>query len=62
MREVLGGARNAYRDIAVLNAAIALVVAGEARDLREGAALAAAALDSGAAREKLELLTRVSNK
>ena len=58
----LGGARNAYRDIAVLNAAIALVVAGEARDLREGAARAAAALDSGAAREKLELLTRVSNK
>ena len=53
---------NAYRDIAVLNAAIALVVAGKARDLREGAALAAAALDSGAAREKLELLTRVSNK
>ena len=62
LRDVLGGARNAYRDIAVLNAAIALVVAGKARDLREGAALAAAALDSGAAREKLELLTRVSNK
>ncbi|HEY8137719.1 MAG TPA: anthranilate phosphoribosyltransferase [Methylocystis sp.] len=62
LRDVLGGARNAYRDIAVLNAAIALVVAGEARDLRAGAARAAAALDSGAAREKLELLTRVSNK
>jgi len=62
LREVLDGARNAYRDIAVFNAAIALVVAGEARELREGAARAAAALDSGAAREKLELLTRVSNK
>ena len=62
LREVLGGARNAYRDIAVLNAAIALVVAGKAQDLREGAARAAAALDSGAGREKLELLSRVSNK
>ena len=62
LTEVLAGAQNAYRDIAVLNAAIALIVAGKAQDLREGAALAAAALDSGAAREKLELLARLSNR
>ncbi len=61
LREVLGGARNAYRDIAVFNAAVALIVAGKARDLRSGARLAAAALDSGGAREKLEQLARVSN-
>jgi anthranilate phosphoribosyltransferase len=62
LHEVLGGARNAYRDIAVFNAAIALIVAGKARNLREGARLAAAALDSGAAREKLKQLVRVSNE
>lgn len=62
LRDVLGGARNAYRDIAVLNAAIALIVAGKAQDLHAGAKLAAATLDSGAAREKLELLVRVSNR
>ncbi len=61
LREVLGGVRNAYRDIAVFNAAIALIVAGKARDLHKGAVLAAVALDSGAAREKLEQLARVSN-
>ena len=37
LRDVLAGARNAYRDIAVLNAGIALIVAGEVADLREGA-------------------------
>ncbi len=62
LTEVLAGAKNAYRDIAVLNAAVALIVAGKARDLRDGAALATAALESGAAREKLELLARVSNR
>jgi anthranilate phosphoribosyltransferase len=61
LRTVLEGARDAYRDIAVLNAAAALVVAESATDLREGAALAARALDSGAAKEKLEDLVRVSN-
>jgi len=59
---VLEGERDAYRDIAVLNAAAALIVAGAAADLREGAALAARALDSGAAKEKLEALVRVSNR
>jgi anthranilate phosphoribosyltransferase len=58
LREVLAGARNAYRDIAVLNAAAALVVAEKAQDLREGAMLAAKALDSGAAAEKLRQLVR----
>ena len=36
LRAVLEGAHNAYRDIAVLNAAGALVVAGKARELGEG--------------------------
>ncbi len=61
LRDVLEGARNPYRDIAVLNAAAALIVAGEAATLRDGAELAAQALDSGAAREKLGALVRASN-
>ena len=59
---MLGGARNAYRDIAVLNAAIALVVAGKAEDLKHGAALAAAAIDEGLAAETLAKLVKVSNR
>jgi anthranilate phosphoribosyltransferase len=62
LREVLDGARNAYRDIAVLNAALGLIVAGQAKDLREGADRASEALASGAAQEKLETLVRVSNR
>jgi anthranilate phosphoribosyltransferase len=46
---LLAGAPGAYRDIVLLNAAAALVVAGRAAKLREGAALAARAIDSGAA-------------
>jgi len=62
LRDVLNGAKNAYRDIALLNAALALIVAERAADLREGAAIAAQALDSGAARDKLDALVRASNR
>lgn len=62
LRAVLDGVRNAYRDIALFNAAAALVVAEAAAGLREGATLAAAALDSGAAKAKLEELVRASNR
>lgn len=61
LRAVLEGERTAYRDIAVLNAAAALLVAGRARDLRQGAAQAQAAIESGAARRVLERLVAVSN-
>ncbi len=62
LRGVLAGAKNAYRDIAVLNAAVALVVAHKADDLKHGAALAAAALDEGLAAEMLAKLVQVSNR
>ena len=58
---VLDGAENAYRDIALLNAAGALVVADKARELGEGLSLAAAAVKSGAARRTLARLVEVSN-
>ena len=53
---LLEGAAGPYRDTVVLNAAAALIVAGKAADLREGADLAATALRSGAALATLERL------
>jgi anthranilate phosphoribosyltransferase len=59
---VLEGIKSAYRDIAILNAAAALVVAGKADGLKEGAHLAAEAIDSGRARTTLTKLVEVSNR
>ncbi|HVW72911.1 MAG TPA: anthranilate phosphoribosyltransferase [Rhizomicrobium sp.] len=56
------GARSAYRDIVLLNAAAALMVAGRTKDIKEGVAMAARALDTGAARAKLEALIAASNR
>ncbi|HEY4251625.1 MAG TPA: anthranilate phosphoribosyltransferase [Roseomonas sp.] len=53
---LLQGTHGAYRDVVRLNAGAGLVVAGRAADLREGAALAARAIDSGAALGVLERL------
>lgn len=61
LRAVLAGERTAYRDIAVLNAAAALVVADRAASLREGAAMAEAAIGNGAAHGVLDRLVAVSN-
>jgi len=61
LRAVLDGARDAYRDIAVFNAAGGLVVADAARDLADGVAKAQHALDSGAVRATLDRLVTVSN-
>jgi len=55
---LLEGAPGPYRDTVVLNAAAALVVAGRAADLREGAAVAAASIASGAALAALQTLRR----
>ncbi|MBV8880199.1 MAG: anthranilate phosphoribosyltransferase [Planctomycetaceae bacterium] len=55
-KDILGGKRGPKRDIVVLNAAIALLAAGQAKTPKEGAEKAAAALDSGAARKKLDQL------
>ncbi|WBU59027.1 anthranilate phosphoribosyltransferase [Paracoccus albus] len=55
-RAILKGERNGYRDAVLLNAGAALLVAGVAADLREGAVMAAESIDSGAAAEKLAAL------
>ena len=59
--EVLDGARNPYRDIVLLNTGAALVVGGLAEEIAEGIEKAAKAIDSGAARARLEDLVKVSN-
>jgi anthranilate phosphoribosyltransferase len=55
---VLEGKPGPHRDVVLLNAAAALVVAGTAADLEAGLQLAAQAIDSGAALEKLRRLQR----
>lgn len=61
LREVLGGAKNAYRDVALANAAAALVVAGKAETIAKGMTLATESLDSGATAAALDKLIAVSN-
>ena len=61
LRALLDGATGAYRDIVLLNAAAALVVADRAADLAEGAALAAAVIDDGRAARALADLVEATN-
>jgi anthranilate phosphoribosyltransferase len=61
LRSVLQGKDGAYRDIAVLNAAAALVVAGRAENLKDGVAVAKKSIDSGDAESRLERLVSISN-
>jgi anthranilate phosphoribosyltransferase len=56
IRAVLAGEKGPRRDIVVANAAAAIVAAGRAADFLEGARIAAASIDSGEARSKLEAL------
>ena len=58
-RRVLDGEKGAYRNAAVLNAAAAIVAGGKAATIAEGVKLAEAAVDSGAALKKLELLVMI---
>jgi anthranilate phosphoribosyltransferase len=61
-RALLGGAPGPQRDIVLVNASAALVAAGRARDFFEGMRLAAQSIDSGAARQKLELLASFARR
>jgi len=61
IRAVLAGEPGPFRDIVLLNSAAALIVGGKASNLREGVALAARSIDSGAANQALRRLIAVSN-
>lgn len=62
VRSVLGGDRSPRRDVVLLNAAAALVVADACPDLRQGVERAAEVIDSGKALEKLDLLVAATNR
>ena len=59
---LLDGRRNAFRDIVLMNAAGALIVAGEAGNLEDGAAMAADSIDGGKARAVLDGLIAITNE
>src|SRR6266700_3442824 len=61
LQSVLDGMPSPYRDIALLNAAAALIVAGRAATLKEGVAIGRNSLDSGAAAASLKRLIAISN-
>lgn len=54
LRSVLDGGGGPCRDIVVLNAAAAIAAGGRAKDIAAGVSIASEAIDSGAARQKLE--------
>jgi anthranilate phosphoribosyltransferase len=62
LHDVLGGVSGGHRSAVLLNAAGAIAAAGHADDLREGLALAQAAVDSGAAAERLDELVAFSQE
>ncbi len=61
-REVLGGAKNGARTAVLLNAAAGCCVAGLAESLREGALIATRAIDTGAARDRLDRFIATSQR
>jgi anthranilate phosphoribosyltransferase len=59
---LLDGAQNAYRDAVLLNSAAALVVADAANDLKQGVEMARTSIDSGAARDKITAVARITQE
>ena len=61
VQDVLEGKKTPFRDVALFNAAAALLVAGKAKNLQAGLDLATHSLDSGEAEGRLDRLIVVSN-
>jgi anthranilate phosphoribosyltransferase len=61
LRALLGGEAGPLRDVVLLNAGAALVVAGRAKNVKEGMALAAKSIDDGKARLALDRLIAITN-
>ena len=59
---LLDGVQNAYRDTVLLNSAAALVVADVATDLKQGVEMARTSIDSGAARDKITTVARITQE
>ena len=60
VRRVLSGTTGPQRDVVLMNAAAAIVAGDKAKNLQEGARLAAEAIDSGRALQKLDQLVKFS--
>ena len=60
LRKLLDGAKGPYRDVVLLNAAAALIVAGKVETLKDGVALGAETIDSGKAKATLDKLVAAS--
>ncbi len=56
IRDILNGKKSARRDVVLLNASAALVVAGKAENLQRGMSMATQSIDSGSSKAKLEAL------
>lgn len=61
VRSLLAGEPSAYRDVVLLNASAALIIAGEVADLKSGVSKAAAAIDGGQAQAVLDKLVEITN-
>jgi anthranilate phosphoribosyltransferase len=62
IRAILDGERSPRRDVVLLNAAAALVAAGHADRISDAVPLAGYAIDSGHARQRLQLLVEFTAK
>jgi len=62
VRDVLSGAKGPKRDVVLLNAAFALMAAGRCATPQEGIAMAANAIDSGAAKAQLDKLVELTTQ
>jgi len=61
IRDLLGGKKGAFRDIALFGAAAALYIAGKTPELGDGVSVAAAAIDDGKAAAALEKLSAITS-
>ncbi len=62
LRAVMDGVAGPYRDVTIYNAAGALIVAGKATDLKDGAVQAAASIDDGKAKAALDKMIAITNE
>ena len=62
LKDLLDGKHSAYRDAVLLNSAAAMLVAGHTKNLKDGVSIAACAIDDGATRRTLELLSKASKE
>lgn len=62
LRALLDGKKGPLRDVVLLNAAAALIVAGKAKDLKDGVSLAAKSIDTGKAAAALAKMVAITNE